>query len=122
MAALAVLPYALFAFTIALVTRSSAAGLSIGLIMVLIGELILAQILASLPGGWDQLMYYIPYTSVQIVKEWMGTLVGGPMPANVGRAVMVLIAYSVTFSGIALAAFLRDGRFGLYGNRDRVVG
>jgi len=25
-------------------------------------------------------------------------------------------------SGIALVAFLRDGRFGLYGNRDRVVG
>jgi len=60
---LTVLPYVLLAFTIALITRSTAAGLSIGLLTLLIGEPILAQILASLSEPWNQLVFYTPLVS-----------------------------------------------------------
>lgn len=104
---LTVLPYALLAFTLALITRSTAAGLSIGLLTLLIGEPILAQILASLSEPWNQLVFYTPLVSAQIIKTWMQTLLGGPSPDYVVRAVIVLLAHTLAWAGIALASFRR---------------
>jgi hypothetical protein len=56
-AALTIVPYALLAFTITLVTRSTATGLSLGLLTLIIGEPIFAQVLASLPAPWNELVY-----------------------------------------------------------------
>lgn len=103
--ALSVLPYTLLAFMIALVTRSTAAGLAIGLVTLLVGEPILAQILASLSEPWNELAYYLPYTSSQILKTWMGSLTGGTSPDHVVRAVIVLLGYTLAFAGLALTPF-----------------
>ncbi len=104
---LTVLPYALLAFTIALITRSTAAGLSIGLLTLLIGEPILAQILASLSEPWSQLVFYTPLVSNQILKVWMETLIGGTSPDNVVRAVVVLLGHTLAWAGLALTYFRR---------------
>ena len=105
LATLTVLPYALLAFTISLVTRSTATGLSIGLLTLLIGEPVLAQILASLPEPWNQLVFYTPYASIQTLKAWLGTLVGGTSPDHVLLAVGVLFGYTAALAGISLASF-----------------
>jgi len=104
---LSVLPYALFAFTLALVTRSTVAGVSIGLLTLIIGEPIFAAILASLPQPWNELVHYIPYTAVRVLGEWMGTLIGGAAPEHVMRAVVVLVGHSLVLAGLALAYFRR---------------
>ena len=104
---LTVLPYVLLAFTIALITRSTAAGLSIGLLTLLIGEPILAQILASLSEPWNQLVFYTPLVSNQILKAWMETLIGGTSTDNVVRAVVVLLGHTLAWAGLALAYFRR---------------
>ena len=104
---LTVLPYVLLAFTIALITRSTAAGLSIGLLTLLIGEPILAQILASLSEPWNQLVFYTPLVSNQILKAWMETLIGGTSTENVVRAVVVLLGHTLAWAGLALAYFRR---------------
>ena len=106
-AALTVVPYALLAFTITLVTRSTATGLSIGLLTLIIGEPIFVQILASLPAPWNVLVYYTPFISTQILKGWMGTLVGGAAPDYVGRAVVVLLGYSLALAGLDFTSFRR---------------
>jgi ABC-type transport system involved in multi-copper enzyme maturation permease subunit len=106
-ATLTVLPYALLAFTITLVTRSTVAGLSIGLLTLMIGEPVFAQILASLPAPWSQLVYYTPSACIQIVKGWMGTLVGAAAPDHIGRSVGVLLGYSLALAGLAFASFHR---------------
>jgi ABC-type transport system involved in multi-copper enzyme maturation permease subunit len=107
LATLSVIPYAFFAFAIALGTRSTAAGLSIGLLTLLVGEPILAQILASLSEPWNELAYYIPYTSNQILKTWMESLIGGASPDHVGRAVAVLLGHTLAWAGLVLAYFRR---------------
>ena len=107
LATLSVLPYALLAFTITLVTRSTVAGLSIGLLTLLIGEPVLAQILASLPEPWNESVYYTPLASNQILKAWMETLIGGTSPDHVGRAVAVLVGHTLAWAGLALASFRR---------------
>ena len=104
-AALTVVPYALLAFTIALVTRSTATGLSLGLLTLIIGEPIFAQILASLPAPWNELVYYTPTACIGILKGWMGTLIGGAAPNHVGRSVAVLLGYSLALAGLAFASF-----------------
>ena len=102
---LSVLPYALLAFTIALGTRSTAAGLAIGLVTLLVGEPFLAEVLTSLKEPWNRLANFIPYTSSQIVKTWMGTLTGGTSPDHVVRAVIVLLGYTLALAGFAIASF-----------------
>jgi hypothetical protein len=104
---LSVLPYALLAFTLALVTRSTVAGVSVGLLTLIIGEPIFAAILASLPQPWNQLVHYIPYTAVRVLGDWMGTLIGGAAPEQVLRAMVVLVGYSLAWAGLALAYFRR---------------
>jgi ABC-2 type transport system permease protein len=106
-AALSVLPYALLAFTLALVTRSTVVGVSIGLLMVLLGEPILATILASLPEPWNGLVHYLPYTAVRVLGDWMDALIGGAVPQHILRAVVVLVGYTLALSGLALASFRR---------------
>jgi hypothetical protein len=106
-ATLSVLPYALLAFTLALVTRSTVAGVSIGLLTLLLGEPLLAAILASLPEPWNALVHYIPYTAVRVLGEWMGTLIGGAAPEHVMRAVVVLVGHTLAWAGLALASFHR---------------
>jgi ABC-type transport system involved in multi-copper enzyme maturation permease subunit len=106
-ATMSVLPYALLAFTLALVTRSTVAGVSIGLLVVLLGEPIFAAILASLPEPWNGLVHYLPYSAVRVLGDWMGTLIGGAAPEHVLRAVVVLIGYTLALSGLALASFRR---------------
>jgi len=106
-ATLTVLPYALLAFTLSLVTRSTATGLSIGLVTLLIGEPVLAQILASIPEPWNQSVVYTPLISNQIIKSWMATLLDGTPPDHVGRAVAVLIGHTLAWAGIALVSFRR---------------
>ena len=107
LATLSVLPYALAAFTIALVTRSTVAGVSIGLLTLVIDEPILAQVLASLPEPWNELVFATPLASNQILRTWMGSLVGGASPDHVVRAVVVLLAHTVAWAGLALASFRR---------------
>lgn len=104
-ATLTVLPYALLAFTIALITRSTAVGLSIGLLGLLIGEPILAQILASLLEPWNQSAFYTPFIGIQIIKVWMEALLGGTSSDHVRRAVVVLLGHTLAWAGIALASF-----------------
>ena len=104
-ATLSVLPYALLAFALALVTRSTLAGVSIGLLTVLVGEQILAAILASLPEPWNVLVHYVPYSAVRVLGEWMGTLIGGVAPEHVMRAVVVLAGHTLAWAGLALASF-----------------
>jgi len=104
---LTVLPYALLAFTIALVTRSTATGLSIGLVTLLIGEPVFAQILASLPEPWNESVFYTPFLSIQIIKGWMETMFGGTSPDYVGRAVVVLLGHTLAWAGIGLSFFRR---------------
>lgn len=106
-ATLTVLPYALLAFTISLITRSTATGPSIGLLTLLIGEPVFAQILASLPEPWNQSVFYTPFISIQILKTWMETLIGGTSPDHVGRAVAVLLGHTLAWAGLALASFRR---------------
>jgi ABC-type transport system involved in multi-copper enzyme maturation permease subunit len=106
-ATLSVLPYALLAFTLALVTRSTVAGVSIGLLTLLLGEPLLAAILASLPEPWNALVHCIPYTAVRVLGEWMGTLIGGAAPEHVMQAVVVLVGHTLAWAGLALASFRR---------------
>ena len=106
-ATLTVLPYALLSFTIALITRSTAAGLSIGLLTLLIGEPIMAQITASLSEPWSQLVFYTPLASNQILTAWMQTLIGGTSPDNIVRAVVVLLGHTLAWAGLALTYFRR---------------
>ena len=107
-ATLSVLPYALLAFSLALVTRSTVAGVSIGLVALLLGEALLAAILGSLPEPWNALVHYVPYTAVRVLGEWMGTLIGGAAPEHVIRAVVVLVGHALAWSGLALASFRRQ--------------
>ena len=104
-AALTVVPYALLAFAITLVTRSTATGLSLGLLTLIIGEPIFAQILASLPAPWNELVHYTPTACIGILKGWMGTLIGGAAPDHTGRSVAVLLGYSLALAGLAFASF-----------------
>ena len=106
-ATLTVLPYALLAFTIALVTRSTATGLSIGLVILLIGEPVLAQILTSLPEPWNESVFYTPFVNIQIIKAWMETLFGGASPDNFGQAVAVLLSHTLAWAGLVLVSFRR---------------
>ena len=106
-AVLSILPYALFAFAITLVTRSTVTGLSIGLLTLTVGEPFVAYVLASLPAPWNELVHYIPFTSTQVLKGWMGTLAGGAAPEHVIRAVVVLVGYTLCLAGLALASFRR---------------
>jgi ABC-type transport system involved in multi-copper enzyme maturation permease subunit len=106
-ATLSVLPYALLGFTIALITRSTATGLSIGLVTLLIGEPVLAQILASFPEPWSELFYYLPYGSNQVIKAWMNSIIGGTPPDQIVRAVAVLVGHILAWAGLALASFRR---------------
>jgi len=106
-ATLSVLPYAMLAFTISLITRSTAAGLSISLVTLLIGEPIFAQILASLPEPWNEIVLYTPFISIQVIKSWMASIFGDPSSENVGRAVAVLLGHSLAWAGIALTFFRR---------------
>jgi ABC-2 type transport system permease protein len=107
LATLSVLPYALAAFTIALITRSTVAGVSIGLLTLLIGEPILAQLLASLPEPWNELIFATPLASNQILREWMGSIISGASVDHVVRAVAVLLAHALAWAGLALATFRR---------------
>ena len=106
-ATLCVLPYALLAFALALVTRSTLAGVSVGLLTLLIGEPLFAAILASLPEPWNALVHYVPYTAVRVLGEWMGTLIGGAAPEHVMRAAVVLVGHTLAWAGLALASFRR---------------
>ena len=106
-ATLSVLSYALLAFTLALVTRSTVVGVSVGLLMLIIGEPIFAAILASLPQPWNQLVHYIPYTAVRVLGDWMETLIGGAAPEYVLRAVVVLVGHTLAWAGLALVYFRR---------------
>ncbi len=105
LAVLTVIPWALFAFTLTLVTRSTVAGLSIGLLTLIVGEPVLAQVLASLSAPWNELFYYTPTACIGILKAWMGTLVGGAAPGHVVRSVIVLLGYCLALIGIAFASF-----------------
>ena len=107
LATLTILPYAVFAFTIALVTRSTVVGVSIGLLTLLIGEPFFVQILASLPEPWNESVFYTPLFNNQILRAWMETLIGGTSPDHVIRAVVVLIGHSLAWAGLALASFRR---------------
>jgi len=106
-ATLSVLPYALLAFTLALVTRSTVVGVSVGLLMLIISEPIFAAILASLPQAWNQLVHYIPYTAVRVLGDWMETLIGGAATEYVLRAVVVLVGHTLAWAGLALVYFRR---------------
>jgi len=106
-ASLSVLPYALLAFTLALITRSTVASVSIGLLTLLLGEPLLAAVLASLPKPWNGLVHHVPYIAVRVLGAWMGTLIGGTSPEHVLRAAVVLIGHTLAWAGLALASFQR---------------
>jgi hypothetical protein len=48
-----------------------------------------------------------PCISTQILKGWMGTLIGGAVPEHAGRAVVVLLGYSLMLGGLAFVSFRR---------------
>ena len=106
-AVLSILPYALFAFGITIATRSTVTGLSIGLLTLTVGEPFFAYVLASLPAPWNELVHYIPYSSTQVLKGWMETLIGGAAPDYAWRAAFVLLGYSLALGGWALASLRR---------------
>ena len=106
-AVLSILPYALFAFAVTLATRSTVTGLSLGLLTLTVGEPFIAHVLASLPAPWNELVYYIPFSSTRIHKDWMGTLIGGSAPDYAWRAALVLLGYSLALGGWALASLRR---------------
>ncbi|MBN1303490.1 MAG: hypothetical protein JXA13_03570 [Anaerolineales bacterium] len=106
-ATLTVLPYAMLTFALTIITRSTATGLSIGLVTLLIGEPVFAQILASLPEPWNRMAFFIPYLNIQILKTWMETLLSGASHDHVGRSVAVLLGHTSAWAGLALASFRR---------------
>ena len=77
------------------------------MLTLLLGEPLFAAILASLPAPWNGLVHYVPHSAVQVLGEWMGTLIGGATPEHVIRAVVVLVGYTVALSGLALVFFRR---------------
>ena len=104
--ALTILPYAMFAFLIALNTRSSVAGVSIGLLTLIVGEPVLVQIFSSMGSPWSKIVIFTPFVSNQFVKEWLAATTGGSL-SYIARTVLVLVAYTLALAGLAYASFRR---------------
>lgn len=99
------LPYALFAFFIALTTRSSVAAVGIGLVMLMIGEPVMAQIFLALGSPWSEITDFLPYISIQGIKELLAASYTGIYPENIGRTLIVLMGNAMALAGLAYASF-----------------
>ncbi len=106
-ATLTLLPYAFLAFTITFITRSTVAGVAVGLLTLLVGEPLLAQILIGFGEPWRELVNYTPIVAAHSVRDWIGAVIDGEAPQQPGRSVIVLLGYTLVLAGLAVASFRR---------------
>jgi ABC-type transport system involved in multi-copper enzyme maturation permease subunit len=101
-----ILPYAALAFFIAVLTRSTAAGIAIGLV-VLLGEGIVMELIGLLGDSFERLPGFFLSQNVAAVMSANRVNDGSTdsLP-NVWRAAAVLLAYTVAFVALAYRIFL----------------
>ena len=104
--AFVILPYVALAFLIAVLTRSTAAGISIGLV-ILLGEGIVTELLELLPGALERLPGFLLSRNVNAVMDANAVDEGSAdaLP-NIWRAAAVLLAYTAAFVAFAYRIFL----------------
>jgi ABC-type transport system involved in multi-copper enzyme maturation permease subunit len=100
------LPYVALAFLVAVQTRSTAAGISVGLV-VLLGEGIVTELIALLPGALERVPGFLLSRNVTAVMDANAVGEGSaePLP-NIWRATAVLSAYTAAFVALAYRVFL----------------
>jgi ABC-type transport system involved in multi-copper enzyme maturation permease subunit len=104
--AFVILPYVALAFLVAVQTRSTAAGISVGLV-ILLGEGIVTELIALLPGALERVPGFLLSRNVTAVMDANAVGEGStePLP-NIWRATAVLIAYTAAFVALAYRVFL----------------
>jgi hypothetical protein len=93
------LPYAAMTFMLAIVTRSTAAAIGVGLAYTLLVEGVAAQIFALLGGIMRDIVVYLPGS----LAEGLLKLNLAPVPSAIGIAL-----WTIFFFGIAILVFRRQ--------------
>lgn len=117
--ALTILPYLGLTFLVAVLTRSTAAAIAVGLAYTLLVENIVVQLLGLAGGIWADLARYAPgslaaalmQTNERLVSVELGSGVDVGLP-DPWLAVGGIVLYAVVFLGLALWAFRRQNLTG----------
>jgi len=117
--ALTILPYLGLTFLVAVLTRSTAAAIAVGLAYTLLVENIVVQLLGLAGGIWADLARYAPgslaaalmQTNERLVSVELGSGVDVGLP-DPWLAAGGIVLYAVVFLGLALWAFRRQNLTG----------